>query len=405
MAAIADYRALEDQVLESQSRMLQEYFLMSVENGPHAQDWISRYESVLRHEVEGGREVNYRGPKDTFDSIGADNFTAYDLDVSVIQQLFVYHRRDLGLETKKPKLRSFQVNSYMGCIHDDRNELYAHSSQSESTYDLFSYNAIRLNHLLRFNKAVRADPSLSERQRSAYYDKWNITIRELGLDLQGCFSSVEGEHDLQAEINANVRRMLSAKDRVAKYYELYQHYQSYRDDERDSFRGLIEFQRAAARVGIDEACMMLGDYFFVGNEAMNCPVDYSIAASYYRKVKKDLDPPRKINLASIYLNGLDEGHDEEEGKSLLDSCPGSYGAKKKIPYKREGMEFFGYFFVRAEGDAPKSSAPAVVRVPKPVPDNSQTGRIVADKRSKRGSSLLKAEEYLRRMRGDSNIQP
>lgn len=405
MAAVADYRALEDRVLESQSRMLQDYFLMSIENGPYAHDWVSRYESVLKREAGGAHGTNYKGPKDTFESIGADNFTAFDLDVSIIQQLFVYHRRDLGLETQKPKVRPFQVNSYMGCIHDDRNELYAHSSQSENTYDLFSYNAIRLNHLLRFNKAVRADPSLRESQRSAYYDKWNIAIRELSLDLQECFSSVEGEHDLQAEINADIRRMLSAKDRVAKYFDLYQRYLSNRDNEQDPFRGFIEFQRAAARAGIDEACMMLGDYYFDGVEAMHCPVDYSIAASYYRKVKKDLNPPQKINLASIYLNGLDEGHDEEEGKSLLDSCPDSYGAKKKMPYQREGKEFFGYFYVRGEGDPPKPSAPAVVRVPKPVPDGSQAERIVGDKQSKRGSYLQKAEEYLRRMRGDSNNQP
>lgn len=338
--------ALKAEIAGTQTRILQDYFRMSLEEGNGHSSWVTRYETILEDGVRGSHPSQYQGAKKAFDKKGVGTFDERDMDISIICTMFEHHRDDL--ELGKPGQTIYaDVLRYMRCIRDDRNDLYAHDSFSDDGFAVLSAILVRLEHAMRFISAAKRDWSIDRTEGSAYFHRWNVGLREFEKRLSAKFAESESERELAEEIRTDIQRMLGSRDVQGSYFDLYKKYMNlHQDGEEGHVRPLLDFQRSAAKAGISNACIFMGDYYsgklWPMRELAGQEADYSLAASYYLMARDDLQPDDKAQLASIMLNGLCEGYGADDGETLLAQCPRRWGSRVLHSYEMDGMTFYAY---------------------------------------------------------------
>ncbi len=328
-------------IKDLQVLILQDYFRLGIKYAFPSGNWKQTFFNMVQEEILNKKyAARYNGAWGKLQYLGMDNYDITDMDTTII--VAIHHNKSSFMFL--PSLNPILVN-----LTDDRNET-GHSDAHETIGELLGWSYCALKNLERLLMKVRksdricSDILFDEADRTAFAKKYQDQI-------QGHFDGLENDYkDEVAEdvmISQDIKIIKSSKGGFFSWDKVYNKYLTPPVD----FRLVFKFLKKAADEEISESFSHLANMYYDEtdyNEKIGIPVDYEEVAKLLlidRKISgRENDIWTDIILASIYINGLSQSHDADEGKKLLEKCKDrceKSGRSTIVPYvKKSGLTFY-----------------------------------------------------------------
>lgn len=225
---------------------------------------------------------------------GIKNFTPYDMDITLINAIVVYHHDDLLKSIKQETINAFLT------IKNDKNET-SHADDNEDALELYRQSFIFLSNLRTFIHTIDKYEceSISDNDRQSFLQKYDTEIEDMQTKIDNeRIDSIQQK----TEIDNDIQLILGSKNPIQTWLNAFEKYSKDMFLSKDPNK-YNAFVCEAAKAGIVQAYALAADYYY------SITKDYDMAEKYLRylfvnRKSKRYDDPYLLFLANIYLNRL-----------------------------------------------------------------------------------------------------
>lgn len=255
------------------------------------ESWQEELYEIARDAVEKKRHAdNYISAFEKMRTIGKNNYSVEDMDVSFITTIVQYCRSLVSVNNNTVKA--------LVALKNDRNDT-SHSDENEEPEELYLRALLSLCDLRIFIRTVDREEinSIDDEDRMKYRQKY------LGLidDLQDLLDEERIELIQKKKARKkDIQCILDSEDPKGTWIKLLEMYHKKDSLYRNDMNECITFIVEAAEAGVEEAYESVADYYYLNKE-------YDLAEKYLRMlyIKGDdniLDVKDMMQLADIYIN-------------------------------------------------------------------------------------------------------
>lgn len=321
--------------------ILQDYFRLGIKYAFPSDDWKQTFFGMVQAEIINKKyAARYIGAWKKLQYLGLDKYDVTEMDTTIIVAIHRYG---------SPFMFLANVNPILINLTDDRNET-GHTDAHETISDLLGWSYCALKNLERLLMEVRNSDTIcsgvlfNEADRTDFVKNYQSQIQEHFNGLENDYKEEVAEDVM---INQDINILKSSKGGFFSWGKVYNKYLMSPVD----FQLVFKFLRRAADEEIAESFSSLANMYYDEtdcNEKMGLPVDYEEVAKLLLRDRKisgrENDIRTDIILASIYINGLSQSHDADEGNNLLEKCKDrceKSGRSTILPYvKKSGLTFY-----------------------------------------------------------------
>lgn len=314
-----------------QAHILQDFFRMGLACNSSGDEWKTYFQEEVKAGANSQYPRSYGGAWDKIQIKGIDNYSVDDMDTTIIIAILKNRGHFDCYKFRK-------IYQSLDNLQDDRN-IDAHATGNETDSEILQWAYGSLHNIRKFVTDVDKSSYASDEDRHTFARKYQSEIETLRKHFEDDYKEVLRDEEIEHAIKRDIDVIRASNNPFGTYVDIKGRYLKTRDSTgRVDFNLMYRFLLSAADEGIIWTCPSLGDNYF---EGLMTAVDYKKAEEYYIKGLRELTPPQKLKLASIYINGLgDPSHTKEEGMDILKSCESSRW--NIVSYTtEEGYEFYG----------------------------------------------------------------
>lgn len=273
-------------------------------------NWKDELETVIENEIKTKYANTYIPTRRIMREKGKDNYSVYDMDITIINAIIVHHNKELLHSIQQDTIDAFLK------IKDDKNDM-SHANDNEEDSELYSQSFLFLSKLKYFIRTVdeKEINAIDNLDRQAFLQKYTKEIKELeNTIVEERFEANHTNYKIKKDINTILN---SSNQQMAWNLLLESYMKAWRLDGGE--KDYCAFITEAAKAGIIQAYEYAADYY------IQIEKDYDMAEKYLyylyeNKVTGKYNVQLMMKLAAIYLHSLSKhkGDGHAVIKSLID---------------------------------------------------------------------------------------
>ena len=293
------------------TRILQGYFRLEINRLSMSDTWkTSFYAEVLRG-LQSNAASSYRGAYDVIQVKGIETYDIEDMDITILCAI-------LGNGNSFTGFQPPQIYQWIHILRGNRN-LKDHSSGNEPDHLMLEFAYAALHDARRFIEAICKFSGLPAISTQDFASLFIPQLDEMARILSEDVAQSQYDNSRWMQFHNDIQLVKHSKDPVDFWHQLMLN--KYRSETYYADGTYREFLITAANAGIVFARHELADGYFEGYSFNGIPQDFSKALEHYHWLEEnnELGPDERINLASLYINGLDPVHPKADGEQILSS--------------------------------------------------------------------------------------
>ena len=293
------------------TRILQGYFRLEISRLSMADTWKTNLYSEILNGLQSNAASSYRGAYDVIQVKGLESYDIEDMDITILCAILGNSRSFTGFQPT-------QIYPWIHILRGNRN-LKDHSSGNEPDHLMLEFAYAALHDARRFLEAVRKHGKSSTSSTQSFADTFIPQIDEMARLLSDDMEQSLYDNSRWMQFQNDIQLVKQSKVPADFWHQLMLN--KYRSETYYADGTYREFLIIATRAGILFARHELADGYFEGYSFCGIPRDFSKALEHYHWLQEhgELNPNERINLASLYVNGLDPAHSKDDGAQILSS--------------------------------------------------------------------------------------
>lgn len=293
------------------TRILQGYFRLEIGKLGIADSWKTSFDAEILRGLSSNAASSFKGAYDVIQIKGLEAYDIEDMDITILCAI-------LGNGNSFTGFQPPQIFQWIHILRANRN-LKDHSSGNEPEHSLLELAYAALHDARRFIMAICKYSSLPTSNTQNFAAMFLPQLDEMSRIISEDLLQSQFDNSRWVQFHNDIQLVKQSKSPVDFWHQLMLN--KYRSETYYADGTYREFLIMAARAGIVLARHELASAYFEGYSFNGVPRDFSKALEHYHWLQEnnELGPDERINLASLYINGLDPSHTKEDGEQILSS--------------------------------------------------------------------------------------